>query len=613
MDTRALLDSLDLGVVAIAPDWTIVEWSAAVARLTGQAAAGALRRVCWDALPGAKGTEAERTMRHVLSDGQPRISRLPVGTPGFQGRRDAVEAHITRGPEGHLVLVLQEIPSASRALEEAVLPASFGGELALSPKLFHSLPVPTLLLRPDGVIVEVNAEGARLLGADAASVRTRSLSDWVPPVERARIAAGLRDAVLQRQELLLAVEVPGEAAREVKAVVVNVAATGEPPTLLFLAVDVSADLLLQRRLLQADRLAQVGALVSGVGHELNAPLAAIAAFAEVLGADAQHPDLKESADIIQAEALRAVRIVRTLLDFADQRPRVSVPVDLAEVVEQVLTLQRAPLKRAGVRATVAMPDGLPPVRGDPQELQQVLLNSVVNARQAIEETEHGGQVIVMAQRTDDHVVVTVEDTGPGVPPGALDRVFEPFFTTKRAGANGLGLAISFGLVRAMGGRMWMQNVEGGGARLSFELPLDRTISSSAGVPVIRAKRRMRLLVVEDDDNVRRGMVLLARRLGHEVRSVERFADALERLAGPDAEHYDALLVDVHLDEAHTGFDLFEHLRIKGRGWERRIVFTTGDSISPRTRDALQRSERPVLRKPFGLQELCEVLDRMAER
>jgi CheY-like chemotaxis protein len=105
------------------------------------------------------------------------------------------------------------------------------------------------------------------------------------------------------------------------------------------------------------------------------------------------------------------------------------------------------------------------------------------------------------------------------------------------------------------------------------------------------------------------MVLLAQRLGHEVTSVGGFAEAERQLAQPGA-CYDAVLVDVHLDDSHTGFDLFEQLRLEGRGRERHMVFTTGDSISPQTRDQLQRSERPVLRKPFSLDELREMLDRV---
>ena len=348
-----------------------------------------------------------------------------------------------------------------------------------------------------------------------------------------------------------------------------------------------------------------------MAHELNNPLAAIAAFAEALALDPHQADLEESAEVIRSEAMRAGRIVQTLLDFARQRPRMQTAVDLREIAERVLALQRSALKKARIRTTVSVPNDVPAVSGDPQELQQVMLNAVVNARQAIESAGRPGQIVIVGRSTDHHVLVTVDDTGPGVPPEIIDRVFEPFFSTKAEHGTGLGLAISFGLVRGMGGRMWMQNVEGGGARLSFELPVDAgspdAAARAAGRP---AGQRLSLLVVEDEEAVRRAMALLAKRLGHEVTTVGRFADATERLAQPDAR-YDALLVDVHLDEAHTGFDLFDHLRTEGRGLEQRIVFTTGDSISTQTRDALERADRPVLRKPFSLDELREMLERVA--
>src|SRR5438552_1566591 len=150
-------------------------------------------------------------------------------------------------------------------------------------------------------------------------------------------------------------------------------------------------------------------------------------------------------------------------DFARQRPRQQTAVDLGEIAERVLALQRSALKKARIRTTVSVPNDVPAVAGDPQELQQVVLNAVVNAHQAIESTGRPGQIAIAARSSDHHVLVTVDDTGPGVPPEILDRGFEPFFSTKAEHGPGLGLAISFGLVRGMGGRMWMQNVEGGGA------------------------------------------------------------------------------------------------------------------------------------------------------
>src|SRR5256886_6604853 len=156
-----------------------------------------------------------------------------------------------------------------------------------------------------------------------------------------------------------------------------------PYTTLFRSgVEVSREVLLQRKLLQPDRLSQLGALVSGVAHELNNPLAAIAAFAELLVVEPRQAELRESAEVIRAEAMRAGRIVRTLLDFARQRPRVRVAVDLGEIVDRVLSLQRSALKKARVRAAVAIPDDLPAVLGDPPGVPQGGPNAPVDARQA---------------------------------------------------------------------------------------------------------------------------------------------------------------------------------------------------------------------------------------
>ncbi len=609
MNPRALLDNLEAGVAAIGPDWTIVEWSAAAARMTGLAADRVLGQTFWTAFPLAQTTQIERLLREVLTTGRPRTYILPAGAPDVPGL--VLETRVTRGPDDHLVMLFEpmrvELRSESR---EAQLLSAFEVERRLYLQLFNSLPAPALLLNPDGQILAVNPEGSKLLGAaDLAGARGRPLAAWVAAEHRPALATALHDAVAERQRLQLAIEVPGDSLREVQAVLVNVDPAVASPKLLFLAVDVSREMLLQRRLLQADRLAQLGALLSAVAHELNNPLAAIAAFAELLGANQSPVELKESADIILTEAMRAGRIIGTLLDFARQRPRMQAAVDLAEVVERALALQRGPLKKARVRADWVVPADLPAVIGDVQELQQVVLNAVVNARQAIESTGRPGQVVITARRADGHVLVTVDDTGPGVPPEILDRVFEPFFTTKGEQGTGLGLAISFGLVRGMGGRMWIQNIEGGGARLAFELPLDvGAVAAAAPAGTRPAPRSLAVLVVEDEESVRRGMVLLAKRLGHNVTSVAGFDEATRLLSDPGAR-YDAVLVDVHLDGAHSGFDVFEALQRQGR--ERRIVFTTGDSISARTREQLQGSERPVLRKPFSLEELREMLERVA--
>jgi signal transduction histidine kinase len=607
MDPLELLNSLEAGVAAISPGWKIASWSPSAARLTGRPADEVLGAELWAAFPATRRAEIEQTLEEVLADGNPRTVQIPGRAS--EGGRNTLEIEACRAAGAHLLLLIRLAPGQDGENVVGAGSASLDTEGKLYDRLFEVLPMPAFVLTPEGRVVKANRAGAGLLGVpSAAALRGRALADWVRGNE---LTPALEAAKLTPQRITVAVEIPGgDAIREAQLILTATDTEQASPRLLCLASDVSREILLQRRLLQSDRLSQLGALVSGVAHELNNPLASIAAFAELLKAEKSSPAVGESAAIIHSEAMRAGRIIRTLLDFARHQPRALQPVAVPEIVDRVLALQRSALRKWRITTSVGFGSQLPTLRADPRELQQVLLNAVSNAGQAIASTGKPGQITVSARPSDGHVVVSVEDSGPGVDPEVLDRAFEPFFTTKGEEGTGLGLSISFGLIRAMGGRIWLQNVEGSGARLSFELPIDGS-APPAVVPgeVQPASRPLKVLIVEDRDPLRRGMELMASRLGHQPVTAATFAEARSHLF-EGTEEFDALLMDVHLDGPHSGFDLFTELTLEGKGRERLAAFTTGDSISAQTRDRLERADRPVLRKPFALDELHEVLDRL---
>jgi PAS domain S-box-containing protein len=235
---------------------------------------------------------------------------------------------------------------------------------------------------------------------------------------------------------------------------------------------------LERRLIQADKLSSIGLLAAGVAHEVNTPLAVISTYAQMLAkqiaGDAQKASLVEK---ITRQTFRASEIVNSLLNFSRVAPTEFVPVDLNKVIREAITLVEHQFTRAGVVVNLKLEEGLGAVKGSPGKLQQVVLNLVMNARDAMPQ---GGTLSIASSRVGSHVRVVVADTGTGIPAEILPRIFDPFFTTKNdatltpEGARrgtGLGLAVSYGIVREHGGEIEVESVVGQGTRFLLTFPL----------------------------------------------------------------------------------------------------------------------------------------------
>jgi len=236
--------------------------------------------------------------------------------------------------------------------------------------------------------------------------------------------------------------------------------------------DITDAVLLQAKLAHTEKMATIGRLVSGVAHEVNNPLAAILGFTDLLLEDPHVPaSAREELQIILRETQRTKEIVQGLLSFARQRPAQREPLQINSILRQTIRLRSYDFSSHGVEVSEEFNENLQMAMGDPQQMQQVFLNILNNAYDAIQESGNHGKIRIRTRQTTDFVEVAFIDNGTGV--SETERIFDPFFTTKPAGkGTGLGLSICYGIVRAHGGEILCWNNEGeSGSTFVVRLPI----------------------------------------------------------------------------------------------------------------------------------------------
>ena len=391
---------------------------------------------------------------------------------------------------------------------------------------------------------------------------------------------------------------------------VNYACPERGREVICLIRDATAEKQLQEQLIQAEKMGAIGQLVSGVAHELNNPLASISAFAQLLLADTRlAEDQRHSAGVVRTEAARASRIVSNLLTFARQHRAEKVAADINDVVQSTLDLRRYELNVRGIQVVCDLVEQPPVTMADVHQLQQVILNLVTNAEQAMEEVDRPRhQLTIRTRRVGTFVRIEVEDTGCGIPAHALNQIFNPFFTTKPVGkGTGLGLSISLGIASQHGGRMWGENLPAG-ARFTVELPLVRcerpTLTLVAPRPPAVAAASLRLLVADDEDALRTALDRFLSSAGHSVVTVGSGSEAIWRAEGD--EQFDAVLLDLRMPDV-SGQEVFERWRDERPELSERVIFITGDTVSVELQTFLRRTGRPYIAKPFEFSAVLNAL------
>lgn len=381
----------------------------------------------------------------------------------------------------------------------------------------------------------------------------------------------------------------------------------------------------QAQLLQAGKLSAVGQLVSGVAHELNNPLSVVIGYGQLLLSRGVPDDARRPIEAIVAQGARMAKIIQSLLLFSRQRKPERRPVDLGEVVRPILTLRETQLAVSGIRVETDFAADAPRAEGDSHQLQQVVLNLILNAEQAILGSGVGGR------RTGDHIRITtslrrigdatrvimqVADNGPGISPAVQPRVFEPFFTTKQVGDGaGLGLSVSYGIVEQHGGRLSVES-EPGRTVFTLELPAATAAESepAADAETPRASDRApalgrgrRVLVVDDEPTIVALVTMVLDDHGWRVDVASGGRAALERL---QQTRYDLVLSDVRMPEG-DGADFYRAAVAQQKELAQRFLFMTGDTANEDAWRVLQATRAPVLSKPFTRQALLHAVEQVS--
>jgi signal transduction histidine kinase len=386
--------------------------------------------------------------------------------------------------------------------------------------------------------------------------------------------------------------------------------------------DTSARRHFQSRMVQTEKLVSLGQRASSIVHELSNPLTTILGFAQRLllrEAGRPEPENRELRGLL-AEAERATGILRQMLQLSGDARGVREPVSLNELVDRTSGLMRASLSGSAIHLMVEKGAAVPNVEGDFGQLQQMLLNLLQNAQQAI---THSGQGGLIGVRTGSagagRARLEVWDDGPGIPGAIQARIFDPFFTTKPPGVGtGLGLAIVLGFVRQHGGTVNVLSPPKGGTRFVVELPAARkprekpvevstvlrlpppAVGGSLGLAEHRAPR---VLVVEDEPTVGG---LIADVLRDEGMRVDVLRDGESALDRAEREEYDLVICDLKMP-GMDGQKFFQSLGKRRNPLQGHVLFVTGDVVAPRTQEFLERHRLPYVAKPFRVEELSRAV------
>jgi signal transduction histidine kinase/CheY-like chemotaxis protein len=377
-------------------------------------------------------------------------------------------------------------------------------------------------------------------------------------------------------------------------------------------IDLTEQERLQRHLIQSEKLASLGETIAGIAHEINNPMTSILSHAQLLTLHRGGPADEASISTIVLEAKRTADLVKNLLAFSRKESKQREVVGAYELIKQAVNLKRYQFRVNNIQLVVEPTDVPLPVLVTAQQMQQVLLNLLNNAEQAISKNGTPGVIRIDARRLGERVFINVSDNGAGIPAHILPFIFDPFFTTKNLGeGTGLGLSIAHTLIENHGGSIYAKSAPGSTV-FTIELPLARETQPVADSkqtqplpkpPPRQSVKRGRILVVDDETSI---VDAICDFLDLQNITAEKANDGQEALALLEKGHYDAIISDIRMPGL-DGPTLYEKAAAIDPDYRKRFLFMSGDLVRESTQGFVSTLDCPCLLKPFPLQVLFEHL------
>ncbi len=510
---------------------------------------------------------------------------------------------------------------AAIALENSRLYQAVQSSEARYRTIFANASDMVLLLDTNWRIISGNQRSAQILAMTPDDLVGQPLQRWCLLQEWPTIAQALQRVAqgLPQPPFTISLQ---RTAYELATVELNAQRldANDQPMIVCIGRDLTERRRLEQQLIQSDKLSALGQLVAGVAHELNNPLTSISGYAQLLLRNRTlNEEIRADLEQIRQQAERAGRIVRNLLMFAREHKPERLATQINEVIQSTLALQAYQLRVDNITVQLDLDPELPSTVADPHQLQQVLLNLITNARQAM--NERGSGILTIRTRRYEaadgrYIEVSISDSGIGIPAQYLDKVFNPFFTTKPVGqGTGLGLSICYGIIQEHQGQIWIESREGVGTTVFIRLPI---VEASAGAPTpsstatatdAESGPQQRVLVVDDEESVLRMLQRLLGELGHQTTVVSDVDSALRELA---THPYDLVITDLRMPQK-SGFDLSEEIRRSYPHLAERIIFISGDTLSTLKPHQKEQLHGRLLSKPFSIPQLAELLRNLPPR